>query len=174
MANTIKDSIRSRMIAILTADGVDENSVLEMKDALEKEGAMVDIIAPKLGVVMGENDTQIGVNQSFLTAASVLYDAVYVPGGTNSVATLADDPDAVHFLNEAFKHCKAIAADSDAMQVLEATYFSRKLPKDNLPDSILEEGIIIGGDINKVSNQFIAAITQHRFWDREKPRKVPA
>jgi catalase len=153
---------------------VDENAVLEMRDALEKEGAMVDIIAPKLGVVMGENDTQIGVNQSFLTAASVFYDAVYVPGGTNSVATLASEPDAIHFLNEAFKHCKAIAADSDAMQVLESTYFSKKLPKDNLPDSVLTEGIVIGSDINKVSSQFIAAITQHRFWHREIPRKVPA
>ncbi len=130
MANTIKDSIRTRMIAILAADGVDENSLLQMKETLENEGAIVDIIAPKLGMLTTEENSTLPVNQSFLTAASVFYDAVYVPGGTNSVATLAADPDAIHFLNEAFKHCKAIAADESAKQVLEATYFYKKLPTD--------------------------------------------
>ncbi len=37
------------------------------------------------------------VDKSLLTVASVLYDAVYVPAGNNSVATIADDPDAIHF-----------------------------------------------------------------------------
>ncbi|MBC7946317.1 MAG: catalase HPII [Chitinophagaceae bacterium] len=174
MANTIKDSIRTRRIAILAADGVNENSLLEMKDALIAEGATVHVIAPKLGTITGENDTQIAVDQSLLTVASVLYDAVYVPGGTNSVATMAAEPDAIHFLNEAFKHCKAIAADTEALQVIEATYFSRKLPPDFTSKSVLMEGIVIGDDLNKLSSQFIAAVSQHRFWEREKPRKVPA
>jgi catalase len=135
---------------------------------------MVDIIAPKLGTVKTENNNEIAVDKSFLTAASVLYDAVYVPGGINSSASLADEADAVHFLNEAFKHCKAIAADSDALQVLEATYFSKKLPEDNANDTVMMEGIIIGADAGILSQQFINAIAQHRFWEREKPRKVPA
>ena len=116
----------------------------------------------------------VAVAKSLLTTASVFYDAVYVPGGTNSVATLEADPDAVHFLNEAFKHCKAIAADADALQVIKATYFGRKLPADNNNDTVLTEGIIINDNAAKLSKQFIAAIAQHRFWEREKPRKVPA
>jgi catalase len=99
---------------------------------------------------------------------------VYVPGGTNSVAALEAAPDAVHFLNEAFKHCKAIAADADALQVLKATYFGRKLPADNSDETILAEGIIISDDTTQLAAQFIKAIAQHRFWEREKPRKVPA
>jgi catalase len=174
MANTIKDSIRTRMIAILAADGVDENALLDVKKALEKEGAMTDVIAPKLGVIVSEGNVEIPVNQSLLTAASVLYDAVYVPGGTNSVGTLAGEPDAVHFLNESFKHCKAIAAHKDAMQLLKETYFYKKLPPDNLPATVLQEGVIVSGDVSKLSKQFIAAIARHRFWDREKPKKVPA
>lgn len=174
MANTIKNTIKTRMIAILAADGVDENSVLLMKEALEAEGAMVDIIAPKLGMLTAESNTEITVNQSLLTAASVLYDAVYVPGGTNSVATLEAAPDAIHFLNEAYKHCKAIAADASAMQVLEATYFHKKLPPDYTDEIVLAEGIAINDNIKKLTAQFIKAIAQHRFWDREKPKKVPA
>ena len=174
MADTIKNSIRTRMIAILAADGVNETSLLGMKEALEAEGATVHIIAPKLGMLTAEGNTMIPVNQSFLTAASVLYDAVYVPGGANSVASLAGEPDAIHFLNQSFKHCKAIAADASATELLGTTYFYKKLPADNSKKTVLEEGIVIDNNITKLSKQFITAISQHRFWNREKPRKIPA
>ena len=81
MANTPKASIRTRQIAILAADGVDERSLSTVKEALVAEGAVVSIIAPKLGFLISENNEQIEVDQSFLAAASVLFDAVYVPGG---------------------------------------------------------------------------------------------
>jgi len=174
MAGTPKDSIRTRKIAILVADGVDAKSVSAMQKALAAEGAVSEVIAPRLGEVTAENDQAVPVNKSFLTAASVLYDAVYVPGGTNSVATLAAEPDALHFLNEAFKHCKAIAADEDALQVLLETYFAAKLPKDRSEETVLQEGIVINPDLKEVVRLFIVAIAQHRFWEREKPRKVPA
>jgi len=174
MAGTIKDTIESRKIAILAADGVDAKSLNAVKKAIEAKGAIAEVIAPRLNYIIAENDEKIPVDHSFLTAASVLFDAVYVPGGTNSVATLEANADAVHFLNEAFKHCKAIAADSHALQVLEATYFSKKLPTDYSDESVLREGIVIGSDADKIVKQFISAIAQHRFWEREKPRKIPA
>jgi len=174
MANTIKDNIRTRKVAILAADGVNEASLNIVKEAIRAEGGLCDVIAPRLGFISGTGGTNIPVDKSLMTTASVFYDAVYVPGGTNSVATLEAEPDAIHFLNEAFKHCKAIAADAGAMQVLQATYFARKLPEDNSDDSVLTEGVVIAGDPGKLSRQFIAAIKQHRFWEREKPRKVPA
>jgi catalase len=174
MANTIKDNIRTRRVAVLTADGVDGTSLNTVKKALLSEGAEVDVIAPRQNYVISESDEQIAVDQSFATTASVLYDAVYVPGGTNSVATLEADPDAIHFLNQAFKHCKAIAADAQALQVLQATYFFKKLPEDYSNETVIMEGIIISADADKLAKQFINAIAQHRFWEREKPRKVPA
>jgi catalase len=166
MANTLKDSIQTRKVAILVADGVDEKSLLTVKEAIEAEGGAVNIIAPRLGFITSLNDEQIQVDENFLTAASVLFDAVYVPGGSNSVATIEAEPDAVHFLNEAFKHCKAIAADAGAIQVLEATYFSKKIEND--------EGVILSNDATVLAANFVAAIKQHRFWEREKPRKIPA
>jgi len=174
MARTVKDSIKTRKIAFLAADGVDELSLTTVKDALTAAGAVVEIIAPRLNYIISESDTQIPVDHSFLTAASVFYDAVYVPGGINSVATIEADADAVHFLNEAFKHCKAIAADAGAMQVLEATYFSKKLPADYSDQTVLKEGLVVGDDPETIADKFILAISQHRFWDREKPRKIPA
>ena len=161
MANTIKNSIKTRSIAILAANGVDENSLTSMKNALEAEGAKTKIVAPKLGTIKGANGNEIKVDQSFLTTASVLFDAVYIPSGAKSAGALIAEPDAVHFVNEAFKHCKAIAANGDGVDVLNQSYAAGKN----------EDGGII---IDKSSKDFIHAIAQHRFWEREKQRKVPA
>jgi catalase len=174
MANSPKDSIKTRKIAFLAADGVDSNSLNTVKAALEGEGAIVEVIAPRQNYILSTTDEEIRVHHSFLTAASVLYDAVYVPAGTNSVATVEADADAVHFLNEAFKHCKAIAADAGAMQVIESTYFAKKIPADFSDESVLLDGIVISDDPVRLAKQFITAIAQHRFWEREKPRKIPA
>jgi len=38
----------------------------------------------------------------------------------------------------------------------------------------LKEGIIVSDNSADLSRLFIKAIAQHRFWDREKPRKVPS
>lgn len=164
MANTVKDSIKTRLIAVLVAEGVNAENVMAMQDVLKDAGAMVDIIAPHQGTVNGANKEIVPINQSFLTAASVMYDAVYVPGG-KSVNVLKNNPDAIHFLNEAFRHCKAIAADKDAEPVLQMTYFGKMLT---------EEGVIIDGDVDKLVTNFQQAIAQHRFWSREKASKVPA
>ncbi|WP_420153672.1 catalase, partial [Siphonobacter sp.] len=174
MANTIKDSIQTRKIAFLAADGVDAESLQTVKSKLEAEGAVVEVIAPRLNFILSADNTEIPVDHSFLTAASVLYDAVYVPGGTNSVATVEADADAVHFLNEAFKHCKPIAAHASALQVLESTYFAKKLPADFSEDTVLREGLVVSDDSTTLADLFTKAIAQHRFWEREKPRKIPA
>ena len=174
MANTIKDSIETRKIAILAADGVDGKSLSKVKDTLVAQGAVVHIIAPKLGEITAAEDQKIQVDESFLTAASVLYDAVYVPGGTNSAASLEAEANAVHFLNEAFKHCKAIAADAGAIQVLEAGYFFKKLPAEYSKETVLREGVIVSDDVDSLADLFTQMIAMHRFWEREVPRKIPA
>ena len=163
MANTIKDTIKSRKIAVLAADGVDDASLSDVKSAIEAEGAIVEIISPRQGHISSAKNAKIAVDQSFLTAASVLFDAVYIPGGKGSIAALLDEPNAIHFINEAYKHCKAVAFDKAAITLLEATYIA-----------VSEAGVIVSKDSNSVAADFIDAIAQHRFWEREKPRKVPA
>lgn len=173
MAGYTLENIKTRKVAILAADGVDARSLSTIRDSLLAQGASVELVAPKLGDIVAEDGTVFNADRSFLTTASLFYDAVYVPGGTNSVAELEGDPDALQFLNQAFKHCKAIAADQGALQVLRSTYFGRKLPDDMSEDTVLGEGLAIGKP-DKLIKPFIAAIKQHRFWAREKPRKVPA
>ena len=100
--------IRTRKIAILAAPGVDGQAIGEMKKVLVKEGAMAEIIAPQLGQIKASGGEALTVNKSLLTVSSVLYDAVYLPGGGASVKTLLADADAIHFINQDYKHCKAL------------------------------------------------------------------
>ena len=52
MANTIKDSIKTRQVAILAANGADD-SLMKMKAALEAKGAQTKIVSLKLGTFKG-------------------------------------------------------------------------------------------------------------------------
>jgi len=176
-AFTVKDSIKTRMIAFLVADGVNAQSVTVVQKALLAQGAVVHIIAPRLGFVTAEDGTKIPVSKSLLTVASVLYDAVYVPGGAKCVAALAVDPDVIHFLNESYRHCKAIAAHTQAEWVLKATYFGQKVPSYSDKPAQADSqgaGVILHADLEVIAQQFINSIKQHRFWEREMTRNVPA
>jgi len=161
MANTLKNSIKTRSIAILAANGVDEDSLIATKNALEAEGATTKIISHKLGTIKGATGKEIKVDQSFLNTSSVLFDAVFIPSGAKSVSSLIAESDAIEFVNEAYKHCKAIAANGDGVDLLNQFYAAKKLS---------DAGLII----DKSVKHFIKAIAQHRFWEREKVRKVPA
>ncbi len=172
MANPITDSIRTRKIAILVADGANENDITTIKEALTRKGAMAEVIAPR-GVFITAGNGTIKADKTLITVSSVLYDAVFVPGGTDSAATLQAEADAIYFLNQAYKHCKAIAASAEGLQVLQATDFSKKLPE-NTGKTSVNEGVVIGNNAASISEQFIASIAQHRFWAREKPAKIPA
>jgi catalase len=169
MANTIKNTIKSRQIAVLIADGVDEASLKNLDSKLLAEGAMVKLIAPRLSPVKGSKGGSINPDKTFFNAASVLFDAVYIPGGAKSVAALREEPDAIHFVNEAFRHCKAIGADKDAVAFLEDTYITKKLGTDLSKDHS-SNGVITNGNIKN----FRDAVARHRFWEREMLSKVPA
>lgn len=167
MANTVKNTIRSRQIAVLIADGVDETSVNNLKNKLTAEGAMVKLVAPRLSPVKGNKNTLMP-DKTFFNAASVLFDAVYIPGGAKSVAILRNEPDAIHFVNEAFRHCKAIGTDKEAVSFLEDTYLANKLG--DLKKDHSASGVITNGNVKN----FRDAVAQHRFWEREMQSKVPS
>lgn len=173
MANTIKGNIKTRQIAFLVADGVDAKSVSEMKAALKAEGAMVTIIAPRSGSIKDNAGKSIKVDHSFLTFASVLVDAIFIPAGEESVQKLKQTPKAIHFIDEAFLHCKAIAVDDQARELIKMSYVASYLKKN--PDQMKDLGLIIGNFSDKnLAKEFITAIGQHRFFEREKQSKIPA
>ncbi|MES2761765.1 MAG: catalase [Bacteroidota bacterium] len=164
MENTTRTSIVTRRIAFLASDGVNENSFSSIKKVLEEQGATVKLIAPKMGTIKSDKGTVIKIDESFLIATSVVYDAVYIPGGEKSIEVLMKDADAVHFISQAYKHCKAIAAGSECEELLEMAF---------VEITAKDKGVIIDRDPG-FDKAFVKAIAQHRFWERETARKVPA
>ncbi|TYP75303.1 catalase [Aquimarina intermedia] len=152
-ANTKFDSVATRQIAALVADGFNMDAFKPVKELLEKEGAMVKLIAPTGGTVLCNHDTEHEVDASIMTTESVLYDAVYVAGGEESVEKLLKNSKYIKFINEAFKHCKAIAADKEGEKLIDTSYV--KEYKD-------DQAVFI----NKKPKAFRDAIAKHRNWDR--------
>jgi len=169
MANTPKDTIKTRKIAFLVSDGFDDAAVATMKKALMTAGAMALTVAPRLGVLTGANGDAVKADFSFLTGASVLFDAVYVPGGDASVEGLKREPEAINFVNEAYKHCKPIAGTGAGVGLL-ARSLGEGFTEADITEEQVNEGVITSraGQISKVAAAFIAAIAQHRFWERER------
>src|SRR5690606_37706646 len=141
-----------------------------VRAALEAAGAVVEIIAPRQGFLLSANDVEIAVDHSLLTAASALYDAVYVPGGADSSATIGGEPDGIHFFNQAFMRCKAIAVDAGARQVVDATYYADIIPAANSRGCQASEGNIVEADRVRLGKQFNAGVAKLRFREREKTR----
>lgn len=167
MANTVKNTIKTRKIAALIADGFDAGQLDKMKKALLGEGAMFKTVSTRLGTITSADGKAVEADFSFLTAASVLFDAVYIPGGTKSVTALIDEPDACEFVNQAYKHCKAICSTGDAISFLKETFVAD-------PSNGDDKALIFGEMPVEVTSDFIRAIGQHRNWERETARKVPA
>jgi catalase len=164
MSNTVKNTIKSRKVAILVTDGFDEKSLSDFVTGIEKEEAKTSIIAPQLGMIKSAQGSEIRVNETLLTSSSVLFDAVFVSGGKRSVETLLEEPTAIEFVEEAYKHCKSIATVGDGAELLKA---SNRIKKDLVKGKDNLSGILI----DKSPEEFVNAIAQHRFWEREKKEK---
>ncbi|MCE3294591.1 MAG: Catalase [Crocinitomicaceae bacterium] len=163
MANTVKNSIKSRRIAILVSEGVDEVSLNTMKEIIEDASAETKILASHLGFVSSDSDSLIAVDETFSTSSSVLFDAVFVPHGHKSSDKLQKDERVLNFIREMYRHSKVIAADRSGADLLHAA-----IPKISVQGETRLDNLANGILINRTAKEFIEALSQHRFWDREK------
>jgi len=171
MANTIF-SAKTRKIAVLVADGFDDVSLSAMVKALKSEGIQTKIVAPHGGFIEGMRGGKIRVDFSFATIGSVLFDGACIPGGQKSVKTLLKLPEAVLFVNETYKHCKAVAALGDGAEIIQGVPWG--IGKD-FEGKDKEDGVVISrkGNVKTVASGFVAAIAKHRHWKREATDNIP-
>ncbi|KAJ7654076.1 hypothetical protein DFH06DRAFT_1330174 [Mycena polygramma] len=166
-------TIKSRRVAILVADGFDVATVTAMKTALTAGGAFPFVIGPRRG--SGQRST--------------LFDALYLPNGDGEYgAALRANGRVLHWIAEAFGHCKAIAGlgqglntiqhalahcvpelvfgrfDSDEVVTSYGVITSGKYSLASGAADVLD--IVSGDDKGFVSN-FAFVISQHRCFERE-------
>jgi catalase len=168
---------KGRKVAILAMDGVETNQLIAIKQALQEAGVLSEIVSKFGGELKGSDGQMIHVDKTFLTSASVMFDAVYVPGGTQSINALKAEAEAVHFVDEAYKHCKAVAATAEGVEFLKFSAVKTADLTNNGHRLQQNQGVIIGkdtADMSSVGQAFIEAIAQHRCWTRTDKALMPA
>ncbi|MDQ3534385.1 MAG: DJ-1/PfpI family protein [Bacteroidota bacterium] len=165
-------------MAFLLADGFDNDQVTKVKQALTEKGAKVKIVSKFLGTLKGKNGEEIEVDKNHVTTASIMYDAIFIPGGKGNLEQLMMQGDAIHFVNEAFKHHKPIAASGEGVGLLiKSEIKGIKFSESEGDDLVADKGVVTTqavNDLNSFSDQFIKAIVKHRHWEREEKGMVPA
>ncbi len=166
---------KGRKVAILAANGVNAEQVTAIKQALTEAGAQAQIVSKFLGTIKSAEGQELMVDKTFLTGSPVMFDAVYIPGGAQSIETLKANDDAMQFIDEAFRHYKAIAATGEGVELLkDSSIQGITLSDRSLQD---DQGVISAktpSNLSEIAKLFVNAIAQHRFWMRTSKQKVPA
>lgn len=163
---------KGRKVAILAADGVDGAQLTAVKTALSAQNVEAEIVSKFGGTITCTQGKQIEVQQTFLTAASVLFDAIYVPGGAQSIEALKTHGESLTFIHEAFKHFKPIAASGEGVDLLMQSDL-KGIDLSQTNGKIGDElGVVVvrdGSNMEAFAQSFIDAIAEHRFWKRPVP-----
>jgi catalase len=164
-------SIQTRKVAVLMAAGVELGAYKVMQQALADVGATMKVVAAHLGFVTSSSGQQVPVDHTFANMPSVMFDAVVVPGGAASAQLLLKDGDALHFVLEAYKHCKPLCLIGESVELLRRGGIA-------LPDAPVPAGVLIGTNEPtarlQMAQDFIAAMARHRHWTRALIEQVPA
>ena len=145
-------SIRGRKVAILTAPGVDEGSVTRAQGTLSKAGAVVRLLAARLGSVDAADGETVEPDATFETMPSVLFDAVVVPDGDEAANQLAALGHVREFLKDQYRHGKPILVSGAGERVVREA----GVPTNDGSDWALVRDIAA----------FVEAVGKHRNWDR--------
>ena len=150
------ERFEGRKVGALVTEGVSADMVKALKDALDKEGALLEFVAPMAGEVKASDGSSIVIQQKIDGGPSVLYDAVVLLPSRDHVKVLARHPAARDFVADAFAHSKFIAYVEDAMPLLE-----RVIGHDDVDDGFIE--LKEAGDMTK----FVEVCRKLRFIERE-------
>ena len=101
----------------------------------------------------GSDGTKIHIDSTFLTNSPYLVDSLYVVGGTgrNQAKFMQEIEE---YVQVAYKHYKPIGVATTGQS------FLRTSKQNNLA------GVVFAANNPNFGEEFVAAIAQHRFWDR--------
>lgn len=148
------EDIKARKIALLVHDKANEASIKAVQAWAESEGAVVDVLTPKPGPVLGQQGEVIPSDGMQKAEPSIAYDAVVIADGDNYDVVMKDGV-ATHYLLEAYKHLKPIVFLGDKGKLIEDLRL------------VSDEGTLANGQFAAVQDSFKTLILNHRVWARE-------
>ncbi len=157
--------IRSRRIAILAANGVLGASIIAMQTALRAAGAVVCVVAPRLGAVQTSDGQALAADGSLENSAPVTFDAVVLPDGDAGVKLLAQHGQTLEFITNQYRHGKTLLALGASKALLDKAGVPATLASGGAdPGVLLASG---GKAMAATAAAFIAAVAMHRHPARE-------
>ncbi|KAI5926491.1 catalase [Camillea tinctor] len=122
-----KPTIASRRVAIIIADGFDETVYNSVKSALKASSALPFTIGPRRSEVFPAGVPKSAGNgvqsdHHLEGMRSTMFDAIFVPGGVESIKTLSKSGRALHWCREAFGHLKPIAGTGEAVELFKLAF----------------------------------------------------
>jgi catalase len=164
LVNQPRDSIKGRKVAILASDGASAADLLLLKTALAREAAVGELVAPHAGSVELDDGSLLPADKTIFNVHSVLYDAVFVVSGAPSASALVNRVEAIEFIQDAYRHAKTVGAAGEGTTVVAAA--RPPVPPGMNPDAV--PGLILVDALSeKAVASFIAAMKQHRHFERE-------
>ncbi|KAI1365194.1 catalase [Xylaria arbuscula] len=182
-----KPTIASRRVAIIIADGFDKVAYDAITTTLKASSALPFTIAPRRSEIYpaGADKTPgkgVQPDHHLEGMRSTMFDAIFVPGGAQSVQTLQKSGRAVHWIREAFGHLKAIGASGEAVGLLKYAIALPEIQLSSDETAVESYGVVTIGKISpdslkdvmnvaKESSGFVQkfwnGIAQHKSFDRE-------
>jgi len=164
-------------VAILAENGFNFPELTQVMEAMKGAGLHSEIISKNLGMITSVDGRQMEVNKNYVSAGSIMYDAVYVTGGRQNVDSLMKQGEALHFINEAFKHAKSIGATNEGVDLIVASQIPGvgTAGPETYAQLVTQLGVVTirnAADMGFFSQELIQAIAQHRHWARQN-QKVP-
>jgi catalase len=147
------DSFKGRMMGVLLSDGFDGALLAALEQAVTDAGGLLRFIAPRIGGVACSNDNLHKVTDQLGGAPSVLFDAIAILPGEDSLAT---SPAAIGFLQDAHTHCKHIGLAASASALVAACGLSES--RDDGLHALTDPGS---------TDDFVTACRGLRYWGRE-------
>ncbi|PMD47036.1 catalase-domain-containing protein [Hyaloscypha variabilis F] len=111
-------TIASRMIAIIIGEGFNFAEYEAVKAALSAAGAFVFTVGPKRQPVKSSTGQSVAPDHHFEGMRSTMFDSLYIPSGEH-VASLMKQGRVIHWVREAFGHCKAIGATGEGVALVK-------------------------------------------------------
>jgi catalase len=149
-------SFKGRKVGALLTDGFDGAMLDALKQSLDAEGAMLEVIAPMIGKVTSSSGATITPNQKIGGGPSILYDAVVILPSAAGASQLAKNPAAKQFAVDAFTHLKFIGYAEEAKPLFQ---------KAGLLEDLDSGCISLSGP--KTASTFVNECRSLRFWARE-------
>jgi catalase len=147
-------SFKGRKLGVLVTDGADAALLASLRKAVEAQGAMVELVAPKVGGIVASDGKRHPAKQKVNGGPSVLYDAVALLASADGAALLSGEATARDFVADAFAHAKFIGFVAAAKPLLDKAGV--------VPD----EGCVELGQAADVE-RFLTLCGKLRHWERE-------